>query len=146
MLERCKKKFGHQIEVVLGDACQLPFEEETFDGITVGWGIRNVYDIDTAHREACRVLKKGASFVSIDMARPQHFFTRFISERLFRSCIPLLWAILGKVRAGFYLPKSTERFLTREELKSSMEQGGFIEVMWQDLFGGNICIHWGKKP
>lgn len=145
MLERCQRKFDDQVDLVLGDACQLPFGKESFDGVTVGWGIRNVYDIDKAHSEAYRVLKKGAIFVSIDMARPTHFLTRFISEVLFHRCVPLLWAILGKAKAGVYLPKSTERFLNREELKFSMEQAGFTDVMWQDLFGGNICMHWGKK-
>jgi demethylmenaquinone methyltransferase / 2-methoxy-6-polyprenyl-1,4-benzoquinol methylase len=130
----------------LADACSLPVADASLDGITVGWGIRNVPDIDLAHREALRALKPGKRFVSVDMAQPRGFLMRAMSKFTTHRFLPLLGAIVGKKEAYTYLPKSTERFLDRDALKQSMEKAGFVSVGYRDLFFGNICIHWGVKP
>ncbi len=130
----------------LGDACTLPIASESFDAVTVGWGIRNVPDIDAAHGEIARVLRPGGRFVSIDMARPANRWVRTVSELLFQTLVPRLGALFGKTQAYTYLPKSTERFSTREQLAASMERSGLVDVRTQDLFLGNLCIHYGQKP
>jgi demethylmenaquinone methyltransferase/2-methoxy-6-polyprenyl-1,4-benzoquinol methylase len=132
--------------LALGDACKLPVRGASVDAVTVGWGIRNVPDIDAAHQEIARVLKPGGRFVSIDMARPRNGMVGAMSEWLFQHGVPLLGRLFGKTKAYTYLPKSTQRFSTREELKGSMERAGFRDVRYKDLFFGNICIHWGQKP
>jgi demethylmenaquinone methyltransferase/2-methoxy-6-polyprenyl-1,4-benzoquinol methylase len=144
MLDLARKKDPAPLS--LGDACCLPFADSTFDAITVGWGIRNVPDIDRAHREAFRVLKPGGRFVSLDMARPRGRLIRSLSEWTFRTITPRLGALFGKTSAYRYLPESTQRFMSREELKTSMESAGLTNVNWRDLFFGNICIHEGQKP
>ena len=132
--------------IALGDACQLPIFSNSFDGVSVGWGIRNVPDIDGAHRELYRVLKPGGRFVSLDMARPPNVIVRAASEFVTNTFLPWLGAIFGKTKAYTYLPKSTQRFKTRKELQQSMEAAGFTGVGFKDLFFGNICVHWGQKP
>lgn len=132
--------------VSLGDACSLPFQTGKMDAVSVGWGIRNVPDIDQAHREMFRVLKSGGRFVSLDMARPRNGLMRSISELMFNNMVPWLGSKFGKTEAYTYLPKSTEKFASREELKSSMEKAGFRAVGFKDLFFGNVCCHWGMKP
>ncbi len=144
MLEIARKK-GVPAEVGLGDACQLPIRTGALDGVSVGWGIRNVPDIDQAHRELCRVLKPGGRFVSLDMAVPRARLVRAASTFAFHRLVPWLGSLFGKTQAYTYLPKSTQRFLTREELKTSMEKAGFAEVGYKDLFLGNVCVHWGTK-
>lgn len=129
----------------LGDACRLPVGSNLADGVSVGWGIRNVPDIDAAHREIARILKSGGRFVSLDMAQPRSKFMRAASSWVFNTLVPLLGRIVGKKKAYTYLPKSTQRFATREDLKVSMEQAGFIDVNYRDLFFGNICMHYGVK-
>jgi demethylmenaquinone methyltransferase/2-methoxy-6-polyprenyl-1,4-benzoquinol methylase len=129
----------------VGDAGCLPLRSESVDAVTVGWGIRNVPDIDLAHREIWRVLKPGGRFVSIDMALPSNSLVRAGSRVMSEKVLPRLGALFGNREAYTYLPKSTERFKTREELKASMEASGFVAVGHQDLFFGNICMHWGTK-
>jgi demethylmenaquinone methyltransferase/2-methoxy-6-polyprenyl-1,4-benzoquinol methylase len=130
----------------LGDACRLPVQSQTLDAVTVGWGIRNVPDIDAAHLEIARVLKPGGKFVSLDMARPQNPILGLSSKFAMNHLVPLIGRLFGKAEAYTYLPKSTEKFYSREELSTSMRGAGLVEVGWKNLFFGNVCIHWGTKP
>ncbi|MCO5296737.1 MAG: ubiquinone/menaquinone biosynthesis methyltransferase [Fimbriimonadaceae bacterium] len=144
MLERARAKQAPG-PLGLGDACRLPIATGVLDGASVGWGIRNVPDIDAAHRELARVLKPGGRFVSLDMAKPRGAFLRALSDVLFRKGVPLMGRLFGKSQAYTYLPESTQRFLSREELAESMRRAGFVGVRHRDLFFGNICVHWGVK-
>ena len=144
MLKVSQEKL-HTHRISLGDACRLPVASEVVDAVTVGWGIRNVPDIDLAHQEVFRVLRPGGRFVSIDCARPKNPFLRWLSRLVTGTVIPLIGRLTGAKTAYTYLPKSTDRFLSRAELKASMERAGFQDVIFRDLFLGNICIHWGKK-
>ncbi|MFZ4507296.1 MAG: bifunctional demethylmenaquinone methyltransferase/2-methoxy-6-polyprenyl-1,4-benzoquinol methylase UbiE [Fimbriimonas sp.] len=132
-------------DVALGDACALPIASGSFDAVTVGWGIRNVPDIDQAHREIARVLRPGGRFVSLDMARPRQAVIGALSTWAFQNLVPKLGALFGSKDAYTYLPKSTERFSTREQLVESMEKAGFEDIHYRDLMMGNICMHWGVK-
>lgn len=69
-----------------------------------------------------------------------------MSEFVFSRLVPWLGSKFGKTEAYTYLPKSTQKFSTREELKNSMERAGFEGVGYRDLFFGNVCCHWGRKP
>lgn len=129
----------------LGDACALAVQSNQFDAATVGWGIRNVPDIDQAHREIVRTLKKGGRFVSLDMALPTKGPIRVVSRQVFRICAPLLGTLFGSKSAYQYLPESTERFWSREELAESMRKAGLKDVRTKDFMFGNICMHWGIK-
>ena len=144
MLERVGAK-GQNGQVVLGDACALPVASGSLDGASVGWGIRNVPDIDGAHLELARVLKPGARFVSLDMAVPNSGLARRLADVMFRRGIPLMGRLFGKSEAYTYLPESTQRFMTREQLADSMRAAGFADVGFKDLFFGNICVHWGTR-
>jgi demethylmenaquinone methyltransferase/2-methoxy-6-polyprenyl-1,4-benzoquinol methylase len=144
MLQRAAEKLKSS-PLSLGDACRLPIASGAFDGVTVGWGIRNVPDIDAAHREIWRVLKPGGRFVSLDMARPKNGLVRVVSEFVFNTLVPRLGAIFGKTQAYTYLPKSTQRFWTREQLSASMASAGMVDIRYRDLMFGNICIHYGRK-
>lgn len=144
MLERARPK--SDAELTLADACALPFQSAAFDGYSIGWGMRNVPDVDAAHREAFRVLKPGGRFVSLDMAQPRNPLVRAVSRFLFRTVVPLLGRLFGAAEAYTYLPESTERFHSREVLADSMRRAGLADVAWRDLHLGNLCIHTGRKP
>jgi len=148
MLEQAAKKLSANRPnlLTLGDACNLPVASGSFDGVSVGWGIRNVPDIDVAHREISRVLRPGGRFVSLDMARPRNPLMRTMSEFVFNTIVPKLGSMFGKTQAYTYLPKSTQRFWTREQLAASMESAGLVDVGHRDLMFGNICLHFGRKP
>lgn len=132
--------------LTLGDACQIPARNESIDAVSVGWGIRNVPDIDQAHREIVRVLKPGGRFVSIDTARPSNRAVRAVSELVFNLFVPALGALFGKREAYRYLPRSTQRFQSRAQLEDSMRRAGLEDVVHHDLLLGNVCIHSGRKP
>lgn len=144
MLKLAGEKFPSQAELIEADACHIPLDSQLFDGATVGWGLRNVPDLDLALSEVARVLKPGAKFVSVDMARPNGVIGK-ISEWVFHSVVPTLGRLIGKTAAYQYLPKSTLKFASRDELKQKFEAQGFENVQYQNLFFGNICIHWGQK-
>jgi demethylmenaquinone methyltransferase/2-methoxy-6-polyprenyl-1,4-benzoquinol methylase len=144
MIERARPK--HPSLLSLGDACRLPIASNSFSAVTVGWGIRNVPDIDAAHWEIARVLKPGGRFVSLDMSRPRGKALAALSSWTFNTLVPLLGTIFRQRKAYTYLPKSTAKFMSREELKQSMERAGFVDVRHYDLFMGNICVHFGRKP
>jgi demethylmenaquinone methyltransferase / 2-methoxy-6-polyprenyl-1,4-benzoquinol methylase len=132
--------------VSLGDACALPIRSDAADAATVGWGLRNVPDIDQAHSEILRVLKPGGRFASIDMAVPRNRLGAKLSRFVFHSLVPRLGYLFGRAEAYTYLPQSTERFSTREQLADSMARAGFTDIHFEDLFFGNICVHFGRKP
>jgi demethylmenaquinone methyltransferase/2-methoxy-6-polyprenyl-1,4-benzoquinol methylase len=146
MLERAAEHFPTQANFALGDALTLPLAPASMDGLTVGWGIRNLSDVDAAHREIYRVLKPGKRFVSVDMSQPRNRMVRAVSSFLFVNIVPRLASLFGLASEYMYLPKSTERFKSREDLVGSMTKAGFTQVGWQDAMLGNICIHWGLKP
>jgi len=138
---------GGSPDLALGDACRLPIASETFDAVSVGWGFRNVPDVEMALREAVRVLKKGGRFVSLDMARPGNVIVRRTAEFTLRRALPLLGKLLRLGGDAYaYLPESTLRFASRETLAAAMERAGFVDVAYRDLMLGNLCVHWGRKP
>ena len=145
MLRRAREKSAPGF-LMQGDASALPVQSDSVDAVTVGWGIRNVQDIDKAHHEIVRVLKTGGRFVSLDMALPRNNVTRAVSGVICGRLLPLLGSLFGAKKAYIYLPKSTQSFASREQLAESMKHAGFVEIGWKDLMFGNICMHWGRKP
>lgn len=143
MLQIARGKGAERLS--LADACRLPVKSSSVDAVTVGWGIRNVPDVDAAHREIARVLKSGGKFVSLDMAKPKGRLIGGLSSFMFNKLVPRIGAFFGKTKAYTYLPKSTQKFMSREELAESMKRAGLVDVGYKDLFFGNICMHWGTK-
>ena len=145
MLATAREKFGASYHLGVGDACRLPVAGSCFDAVTVGWGLRNVPDVEAVLSESARVLKPGGRFVTLDAARPRTKIVGKASEFVFHRCVPLLGRLFGKAEAYSYLPESTARFIGREDLKSALEAAGFADVQHRDFFFGNICMHWGTK-
>jgi demethylmenaquinone methyltransferase/2-methoxy-6-polyprenyl-1,4-benzoquinol methylase len=143
MLEVGKSK-AVPMSLGTGDACALPLSSSAFDAVTVGWGLRNVADLEAALSEIRRVLKPGGRFVSLDMAKPRNSVVRGGSRILFSLLAPALGTIFKRRDAYKYLPQSTEKFASRDEQVALMRRVGFSEATYKDMFFGNICIHWGK--
>ena len=136
-----------QSTLALGDACRLPVATGVFDTVSVGWGLRNVPDLNAALAEAARVLKAGGRFVSLDMARPRSPLVRWGAEFTLRRVLPFLGRLFRlEGEAYAYLPESTLRFASRETLAAAMERAGLVDVAYRDLMLGNLCVHWGRKP
>lgn len=146
MLAIAAQKISRGSSLSLGDACAVPLKSEMAEAVSVGWGLRNVPDLDAALKEAFRVLKPGGRFVSLDMAIPKNVVVKALSSLHTRMVLPLLGAIFLRRTAYTYLPKSTMTFSTPEELAEKMRAAGFTDVAVRGYMLGNITMHWGRKP
>lgn len=144
MLEIAKTK-PYKFHLTLGDAMHLPFQDECFSGVTVGWGLRNVADLPQTLKQIYRVLRNGGKFVSVDTAIPKNKVYRIFGGVIFNTVVPFLGFLSGNKHAYTYLTKSTEKFATREQLASEFRKAGFRNVRWHDLFFGYICVMEGEK-
>jgi demethylmenaquinone methyltransferase/2-methoxy-6-polyprenyl-1,4-benzoquinol methylase len=129
------------------DALELPLPGDCFDAAVSGFLLRNVVDLPRALAEQYRVLKPGGWWVSLDTTRPQRsLLTPFIHFYMHRL-IPFMGGLLaGQIEAYRYLPDSSEKFLSAEELQTLLDAKGFNQTGFHRLNFGTIAIHWGQKP
>lgn len=131
--------------LMLGDGCRLPLADEAFDAATVGWGLRNVEDMDAAILEIRRCLKPGGRLATLDMAVPRNRLVRSASDLVGRHLLPLLGKAVGNRSAYEYLPQSAARFEAPEELAERFRRLGFGNVSTRRFMFGNIGLVWGTK-
>jgi demethylmenaquinone methyltransferase / 2-methoxy-6-polyprenyl-1,4-benzoquinol methylase len=139
MLERARTK-GPQIEWVQGDALALPFEDATFDAATVGFGIRNVADLERGLRELRRVLRPGGRLGILEITTPRGALAPFY-RLWFDRVVPLLGKALPGGDAYTYLPASVRRFPDPDALARLLEQSGFTAVRYRLFAGGIVALH-----
>ena len=147
MLERGWPKVERlPVEPACADALQLPFADATFDGATVGFGVRNLADLDAGLREQARVLKPGARLVILEFTTPTWQPFRGLYFYYFLRVLPLVGRLVSKHGSAYdYLPQSVLRFPEPPELARRMERAGFREVGWRRLSGGIVALHWGER-
>jgi demethylmenaquinone methyltransferase/2-methoxy-6-polyprenyl-1,4-benzoquinol methylase len=143
MLARARRK-APEIEWVRGDAAALPFPDETFDAVTVGFGIRNLADLEGGLRELARVLKPGGKVGCLEITRPRGILRPFF-RLWFDGLVPVVGKVLPGGAAYSYLPASVRRFPGPEDLAAAMRRAGFGEVGWRVLGGGIVALHVGTK-
>jgi demethylmenaquinone methyltransferase/2-methoxy-6-polyprenyl-1,4-benzoquinol methylase len=144
MLERARKKSG-TIEWVRGDALDLPFADGEFDAATVGFGVRNLDDLDRGLQQLARVLRSGGKIAILEITRPRGFLRPFFRIWL-DAMIPLAGRFVPGGKAYTYLPASVRRFPGPEDLSKLLEQGGFRDVRYRLLGGGSVALHMGVRP
>ncbi|MCA9908209.1 MAG: class I SAM-dependent methyltransferase [Anaerolineae bacterium] len=129
------------------DALNLPYAANTFEAITAGYLIRNVYDIPRAFAEQLRVLKPGGRVVILDTSPPPHNLLRpFILFHL-KYVIPTLGKLISRNADAYrYLPESTQAFKTPDELATQMRTAGFVNVGYKTFMFATMAVHWGEKP
>jgi len=129
MLARARRK-SSEVEWVQGDALALPFESGSFDAATVGFGVRNLADLEAGLVELRRVLRPGGRLAP---------FYRVWFDRI----VPLLGKILPGGGAYTYLPASVRRFPGPEDLVKLMRSAGFGETGYRLFAGGIVALHTG---
>jgi len=141
MLERARRKSG-EVEWVQGDALALPFEDDSFDAATVGFGVRNLEDLDRGLAELGRVLRPGGRIGVLEITRPQGALEPFYNV-WFGKIVPVLGKLLPGGSAYTYLPASVKRFPGPEDLVRFLREAGFSDVRYRLFAGGIVALHTG---
>ncbi|MCL6457022.1 MAG: demethylmenaquinone methyltransferase [Gorillibacterium sp.] len=137
---------SEQIELIQGNAMSLPFAENTFDHVTIGFGLRNVPDIMQVLREMQRVVKPGGKVVCLELSKPTWQPFKGIYYLYFRRLLPLLGKLVAKSYEQYkWLPESLVHFPDHHQLANHFEQVGFIRVKAYPLTGGIAALHIGVK-
>jgi demethylmenaquinone methyltransferase / 2-methoxy-6-polyprenyl-1,4-benzoquinol methylase len=129
---------------VLGDVTALPFPDESFDAVTVGFGIRNVPDLEAGLAELARVLRPGGRIACLEITRPEGILKPFF-RLWFDGLIPLAGKVLPGGRAYTYLPASVRRSPGPSDLAAAFGRTGFEDVGWKLMGGGIVALHVGTR-
>ena len=127
------------------DALALPHDDAKFDAVTVGFGVRNLLDLDAGIAEMTRVLKPGGRLVILEITQPQRPPLSTFFSIWFDRLVPLIGTLAGDRDAYSYLPESVKRFPPPEGLAAKLDAAGLESVRWTILAGGIIAIHSGTK-
>jgi demethylmenaquinone methyltransferase/2-methoxy-6-polyprenyl-1,4-benzoquinol methylase len=127
---------------VQGDLLALPFADATFDAATVGFGVRNVADLELGLRELRRVLRPGGRLAILEITQPRGPLRPFFAL-WFDRVVPLLGRLLPGGSAYTYLPASVKRFPPAEELATLLRACGFEDVSYRLLGWSIIAVHTG---
>lgn len=137
---------GATVAPVCGDTLRLPFPDDTFDGATVGFGVRNLSDLDAGFREFHRVLRPGARLVVLEFTVPPNPIVRAGYMLYFTKILPVVGRIVsGHPWAYTYLPESVKEFPGPASLAAKLEGAGFAEAGWSLVTFGIAAIHWARK-
>jgi demethylmenaquinone methyltransferase/2-methoxy-6-polyprenyl-1,4-benzoquinol methylase len=130
---------------VCGDSLRLPFPDDSFEGATVGFGVRNLSDLRAGLSELRRVLKPGRRLAVLEFTVPPNPVVRAGYLFYFHRILPIVGRIVsGHPWAYTYLPESVREFPGPEELGATFEDVGFTDVGWRLVSGGIAAIHYGS--
>jgi demethylmenaquinone methyltransferase/2-methoxy-6-polyprenyl-1,4-benzoquinol methylase len=127
------------------DALELPYDGERFDAVSVGFGVRNLADLDRGLREMARVLKPGGRAVILEITQPTRPPLSVFYSLWFDRIVPLLGTFSSDSEAYSYLPESVRSFPSPQGLAEKMDRAGFERIGYTVLAGGIIAIHSGSK-
>ena len=131
---------------VRADALRLPFADDSFDVVSVGYGLRNLADLERGLREGWRVLRPGGKMLSLDFGKPESPALR----RAYFAYLRLVLPILGRVYCGDpdthgYILMSLQDYPAQRGLKTLMESCGYGDCGFEEFVGGTIAINFGSK-
>jgi demethylmenaquinone methyltransferase/2-methoxy-6-polyprenyl-1,4-benzoquinol methylase len=144
--EKAYKAQLDQIEWIHGNAMELPFEDDRFDYVTIGFGLRNVPDYMTVLKEMHRVAKPGGKVVCLETSQPTLIGYRQLYYFYFRFIMPLLGKfIVNSYKEYAWLQESAKDFPGKQELKEMFLEAGFEHVEIKSYAGGGAAMHMGYK-
>lgn len=137
---------GASVSAVCGDSLRLPFDDGTFEGAMVGFGVRNLSDVRRGLVELHRVLEPGARLVVLEFTTPPNPLVRAAYLFYFHRVLPLVGRIVsGHPWAYTYLPESVKEFPGPEALRDLFGEAGFEEPGYRLLSFGIAALHWGTR-
>lgn len=140
------KRRHPELPFTAGDALRLPFAAETFDAVTISFGLRNVHDPDAGLAELLRVTKPGGRVVVCEFSQPTWApFRKVYAEYLMRALPSLARRVSSSPDAYVYLAESIRAWPDQRGLAERMSHVGWSQVRWRDLTGGVVALHHGVK-
>jgi demethylmenaquinone methyltransferase/2-methoxy-6-polyprenyl-1,4-benzoquinol methylase len=149
MLDLAREKAGERAPVGVrfewADALALPYADGRYDAVTVGFGVRNLADLDRGLREMTRVLRPGGRLVILEITQPARPPLSTFYSLWFDRVVPVLGALAGDSEAYSYLPESVRGFPDPHRLAAKMAAAGLERIRYTVLAGGIIAIHSGTR-
>ena len=146
MLEIAKEKAGTVIPFVEGDAMSLPFADDSFDAVTIAFGLRNLSNFEDGLGELQRVLKPGGRIAVLEFSSPRVPGFRSLFNFYFTQVLPRIGGAVSGSRGAYeYLPDSVSKFPDQKGLVRLMTETGFTDVSYKNLTGGIAAIHTGRR-
>lgn len=135
-----------RIEFICGDAQQIPFPENTFDILTIGYGLRNLADLDAGLRDMFRVAKPDGRFVTLEFGKPDNQVWRTIYFGYLRFFLPIFGKLFcGSAAAYRYILESLKHYPAQQAVAEKMRTAGWQNVQVINLLGGIMSIHQAEK-
>jgi demethylmenaquinone methyltransferase/2-methoxy-6-polyprenyl-1,4-benzoquinol methylase len=143
--EKAQERGETGVRFEWADALELPYDDGRFDAVTVGFGVRNLADLDRGLREMARVLAPGGRLVILEITQPHRPPLSTFYSLWFDRIVPLLGTAAGDRDAYSYLPESVRTFPAPAELAAKMDAAGLKAIRYTVLAGGIIAIHGGVR-
>jgi demethylmenaquinone methyltransferase/2-methoxy-6-polyprenyl-1,4-benzoquinol methylase len=144
-LKAAQSAYAGRIDFTVAPCEDLPFPNDTFDSITIAFGIRNVVDRKLGLAEMWRVLRPGGRMIILEFSTPRSQLFRQIYYFYFRRLLPVIGGLFSKFHAYKYLPDSVLEFPSHEEFAAMIEDAGFHSVLIRELTFGIASIYVGDK-
>ena len=147
MLKYGKKKFiSKKIKFIEANAEKLPFKDDFFDKYIISFCLRNVTDLEKTLKESYRILKPGGSFFCLEFSTPDSYLVRKIYQNYKKNIIPWIGEKIAHNKEAYrYLEESIDIFPNQENLLNKINNIGFVETEYLNIFNGIVSIHTGFK-
>lgn len=141
-----RKPATGKVEFIQGDAMKLPFPDNSFDLVTVGYGLRNLADWETGLAEMVRVARPGGRVVVLDFGKPDNALWRSLYFGYLRLCVPVFGLLFaGRADAYAYILESLRHYPAQRGVEQRMRSLGMEQISVVNLIGGAMSFNYGKK-
>src|ERR1041385_1073983 len=143
---RSRNAFQRGIHFIRGDAQKIPFADNAFDAVTVGYGLRNLADWRIGIREMTRVAKPGGRLVILEFGKPENAIWRSIYIAYLKICVPSFGLLFFRNTSTYgYILESLNHYPSQLEIAESMRRDGLESVQVYNMLGGAMSIHYAQK-
>ncbi len=138
---------ARRVSFAAGDALALPFPGETFDVVTISFGLRNVADTDAALTEMLRVTRPGGRLVICEFSHLPARPLDFVYQRYLAAALPAIARPFSRNASAYaYLAESIRDWPAQAELAGRIEAAGWSAASWRNLSGGIVAVHVARRP